>query len=84
MGKGNNPNIAEAGKPHRWKKGQSEAALRRVLEDETNTLPSWLGRIESSGSEVGGITRTSRLSLRRMLFDWIQSHGQRQTRVRRD
>ena len=23
MGKGNNPNIAEAGKAHRWRKGQS-------------------------------------------------------------
>jgi hypothetical protein len=23
MGKGNNPNIAEDGKPHRWRKGQS-------------------------------------------------------------
>ena len=23
MGRGNNPNIAEAGKPHRWRKGQS-------------------------------------------------------------
>jgi hypothetical protein len=29
MGRGNNPNIAEAGKPHRWKKGQSGNPLGR-------------------------------------------------------